>query len=141
MITDNLQKYLDIAKPKGFKGLALRYINKVAFQQASVDLDDFFKYKATVPEELPQRYGALNLNIEIPYEDERDRLAMTLATIIPDKKDVIALTLDISYAMIKADAVSIEAISDWIEKAHDIVESAFEASITDKAREFFEEGK
>ncbi|HQN48669.1 MAG TPA: TIGR04255 family protein, partial [Caldisericia bacterium] len=65
----------------------------------------------------------------------------TLATIVPKKTKLLSITLDIEYVMIKPEKITFDDISFWLDKAHEIVENAFESSITDKARELFEEVK
>lgn len=140
-IFSNLKIYQAIAKPKGFKRIGLRYINKIEFDKGPIELSDYFSYSPSIPAALPQTHEAFIVRVEIPYEDGRDRLLLTLASIIPEKPDVLTLVLDLDYIMTIPERVSLEQVSDWIENAHSRVENAFEACITDKCRNLFGEVK
>lgn len=142
LIHNNLKIYLEIAKPKGFKRLGLRYINEIQFEMAPIELTDYFNYYPKMPQDLiPKKHENFMSHIEIPYEDERDRLTLKIGNAFPEKPNKLALLLDLDYIMIKSEGVSINQISDWIENAHTTVENVFEACITDKCRSKFEEKK
>lgn len=141
MILQNLRIYREIAKPRGFKRIGLRYINKIDFGTTSIELKDYFNYYPFIPSNLPQVHGAFNVRAEIPYENGRDRLLLTLASAIPEKPDIVSLILDLDYILVKSEDISLEQVSGWIENAHTNLERAFESCITDKCRELFERGK
>ncbi|HOC52432.1 MAG TPA: TIGR04255 family protein [Caldisericia bacterium] len=139
LILKNLEVYKEIVKPKGFRRIGLRYINVFEFDKLDIKLEDYFYYHPIIPKDLPQKFDSFLNRIEIPYED--DKLILTLATIVPKKTKLLSITLDIEYVMIKPEKITFDDISFWLDKAHEIVENAFESSITDKARELFEEVK
>jgi uncharacterized protein (TIGR04255 family) len=141
LIFNNLKMYREITKPKGFKRVGLRYINKIEFDKSPIELSDYFSYYPFIPKGLPQTREAFNVRIEIPYEDGRDRLLLTLASTIPEKPEVLSLLLDLDYIMAIPEHVPLDQAPDWIEKAHTRVENAFEACITDKCRALFGEVK
>lgn len=141
LILNNLRKYQEVAKPKGFKRIGLRYINKIGFDKRPIELTDYFNYYPFIPTELPQMHEAINVRVEIPYEDGSDHLLLTLTGIIPEQPDVLALLLDLDYIMAVPERIPLDQASDWIEKAHTRVENAFEACITDKCRSHFSEVK
>lgn len=134
--------YKGIAKPNGFKRIVLRYINKVDFEKvASIELTDYFNYYPFIPGSLPQSHETFNVRVEIPYEEGRDRLLLILTSIIPGKPGLLSLSLDLHYIMAIPERITFDQFSDWIENAHTVIEEAFEACITDKSRELFEEEK
>lgn len=133
--------YKEIAKPKGFKRTGLRYIDKIDFEIIPVELEDYFNYYPFIPPDLPQKHEAFNVRVEIPDENGRDRLLLSLRTIIPDKPNTISLILELHYILAKPEGISLEQISEWVENAHTNIEKVFEACITDKCRELFEEVK
>lgn len=141
IIFNNLEIYKNIAKPKGFNRIGLRYINKMDFEIIPVKLEDYFNYYPFVPPDLPQEHETFNVNIEIPDEDKRDRLLLTLRSIIPDKPNIISLILELYYILARPEGISMEEISALVENAHTNIEKVFEACITDKCRELFEEVK
>ena len=79
--------------------------------------------------------------VEFPYEDAKERLILTLASVVPKKPNMISVLLDLDYVMATPEYVSLQEISGWLEKAHKRIEDVFEACITDKARKIFEEVK
>ena len=90
---------------------------------------------------MPQIHDTVQTRVEIPYEDGRDRLLLTLASVIPEKPGILTILLDLDYIMAIPEKVSFDQAPAWIEKAHTIVETAFEACITDKCRNLFGEAK
>lgn len=141
LILENLDTYQTVAKPKGFRRIGLRYINRIEFDKETIELSDYFNYYPFIPEALPQAHDTFDVRVEIPYEEGRDRLLLTLASIISTKPGTIALILDLDYIMGIPEKVSIDEAPEWIEKAHGAIEADFEACITDKCRALFGEVK
>lgn len=141
LILNNLGIYQEVAKPKGFKRIGLRYINRIEFDRGPIELSDYFNYYLFIPKGLPQIHDVFNVRIEIPYEDGREHLLLTLASMVPEKQGILTLLLDLDYIMTISESVSLEQTAVWLEKAHTIVETAFEACITDKCRILFGEEK
>lgn len=54
MILDSLQKYRDVANPKEFKRVGLRYINKINIKAEIIELSDYFDFYPYIPKNLPQ---------------------------------------------------------------------------------------
>lgn len=134
LILNNLRRYQEIAKPKGFKRIGLRYINKIEFDVHPIELTDYFNYYPFIPTNLPQMHETFQVRVEIPYEEGHDRLLLTLGTAISEKPDILSLLLDLDYIMAMPERISLDQAPDWVEKAHTMVENAFETCITDKCR-------
>lgn len=141
LILTNLKVYQDIAKPKGFKRIGLRYINRIDFDKEPIELSDYFNYYPFIPPKLPQKHSGFNVSVNIPYEEDRDLLILTLKSIPSKKPGVLSLLLDFDYIMVKPESIPINKSTDWIEGAHSIIENSFESSITDNCRNLFEEEK
>lgn len=141
LISNNLNIYQKIVKPKGFKRIGLRYINKIEFGKSPIELTDYLNYYPFIPTTLPQVHETFQVRVEIPYEEGRDRLLLTLGTAIPEKSEILTLLLNLDYIMALPERILLDQTSDWIEKAHTVIENAFEACITDKCRSLFEEVK
>lgn len=139
MILQNLKIYQAIAKPKGLRRIGLRYINKITFEEYPIEATDYFNYYPTIPTGLPQMHEAFHVKVEIPYEDGGDRLLLTFSTATPGKSQALTLVLDLDYIMAIPERVPIDQADAWVEKAHKIVEAAFEACVTDKCRNLFGE--
>lgn len=140
LIIKNLDIYQQIGKPRGFRRIGLRYINKIEFD-SPIELTDYFNYHPSIPSDLPQTHENFQVRVEIPYEENRDHLLLTLGSVIPEKPDTLSLLLDLNYIMVIPESISLDQVSEWIEKAHTIVENAFETCITDKCRNLFGEVK
>ncbi len=137
LITSNLRAYQDVAKPKGFKRLGLRYINNIEIRGGDIETTDYFNYYAPIPTNLPQIHDAFEVKVDIPYEERRDHLLVKLASLPSKEQDVVTILLDLDYIMVTPEGVSLEQAHDWIENAHNVVEAAFEACITDRSRDLF----
>jgi len=138
MILEDFNIYREVAKPKGFRRIGLRYINIFEFDKSRVELREYFRYYPSIPDDLPQIYTSLLVRVEFPFEDDNEILILTLGSMIPSNPNVTSLVLDIDYAMIKPEYIPLDSVCEWLEKAHKRVEDAFESSITDKSRELFE---
>ena len=68
LILDNLNKYIEVAKPKGLKRLGLRYINKIDLPEQTIKMQDYFNYFTLIPKELPQTHENFSARVEIPHE-------------------------------------------------------------------------
>ncbi len=137
LIINNLGIYQDVCKPKGFKRIGLRYINQIEFTKEPIEITDYFKYHAPIPETLPQIHDTFEVKVDIPYQEGRDHLLLRFATLTPGKPEIISLLLDIDYVMTTPEGVPLEQANDWIENAHFVIETAFEACITDRSRTLF----
>ncbi|MCR4433926.1 MAG: TIGR04255 family protein [Caldiserica bacterium] len=133
--------YKEIANPKAFKRIGLRYINIIEFDNKRIKLEDYFRYYPYVPNDLPPVQDSFIVRTEFPYEEGKERVILSLATVIPSKPNVLSILLDIDYVMATPELVPLDKVSEWLEKAHERVENVFEACITDKAREIFGEEK
>lgn len=67
LILRNLEEYKNIAKPKGYKRILLRYINKFEFATKSIDLKEFFNFYPFIPGGLPS-LSRFNIRVEFGSE-------------------------------------------------------------------------
>lgn len=137
IIVQNMDIYREIAKPKGFRRIGLRYINVFEFDRLNIELPDYFSYYPLVPEGFPKQLDAFLCRTELPYQDER--LILTLATIMSEKPDHLSITLDLDYFMNIPENIKFDVVPSWLDKAHERVEATFEACIKDELRRNFEE--
>lgn len=138
LILDNLNKYNEVAKPKGFRRLGLRYINKIDIPVRPVELPQYFNYYPHMPNIVPQVYDAFNVRVEIPHKEDRDRILLTFVNTIPEKPEALSFLLDLDYVMVMPEKIAIEQAEEWLEQAHEVIENTFEACITDKCRKLFD---
>ncbi|MBC7233980.1 MAG: TIGR04255 family protein [Chloroflexi bacterium] len=139
LIRQGFNAYLAAANPKGIQRIGLRYINRIELPGKRVELADYLEFRPFVGERLPQDYGPFIVGIQIPFEASRDFLRLQLASAVAGKPETVALMLDLDYFLAQPSAVSQDQVFDWIKLAHDHVEEVFEACITERLRQMFEE--
>jgi uncharacterized protein (TIGR04255 family) len=141
LILDNFQVYKDVAKPKGFKGIGLRYINRITFNAKSVKLEDYFNFYPFIPTDVPQVHTNFISRVEIPYRNNRDRMLITLSSAAPEEPDTIPIILDLDYIMFAQEGIFMDKFEEWLEEAHAAVEKTFESCITNNSKALFGEIK
>lgn len=139
LILSNLRTYIEIAKPKAFKRIGLRYINKIVIKGDKIELTDYFKYYPFIPQELPHVHGAFNIRVEFHYNNEKEILLLTFASIPPEKMNYSYFLLDLDYVLREAGIVPLDQADGWLENAKLNLNAAFKACITDRCRELFKE--
>jgi uncharacterized protein (TIGR04255 family) len=141
IVLEALQIYEEVANPKGFKRIGLRYINKINIKAESVELSEYVDFYPYISKELPQLHTSFISRVEIPYLNSRDRMLITVGSALPESPDTLLIILDIDYIMANPEAIRMEAAEEWIEQAHSAIERVFECCIKDKSRILFEEIK
>ncbi len=134
LIEQGLNIYKQIVHPSALQGIAVRYINKVEFDTPTVEIEDFFEFYPYMGPRLPQPYGAFLMNVQIPYENNRDFLTMKMNPAPDSTIDKLIVLFEIGYYLNILGSIDIDNIDSWIEEAHSRIEEVFEASITDKLR-------
>jgi uncharacterized protein (TIGR04255 family) len=90
-----------------------------------------------------QDFGTFSLGIQIPYEESRDILNLQLASLPRHNSlsDNATIILSLDYFLLKTGEVALEEAFKWLDVAHQRIEDAFEACITQKLRHLFKEVK
>ena len=139
LIQSGFTAYMKVAKPKGIQRIGLRYINRIEIPGQNIELEDYLQIRPFIGPDLPQDFDSFVVGIQIPYENSRDSLRLQLASSIIETPNVAAVLLDLDYFLIQPGQVALDEVFTWVEIAHHHVEEAFEACITDRLRELFEE--
>ena len=133
--------YREVVKPLSIHRIALRYINRIEFARNRIGLEDYFELRPFIGQKLLQDISAFNLGIQIPHEKARDALNIQMASIDSGSPNSVALMLDLTYSLVRLEAISFDTVNEWLTIAHNHIEDAFEACITDQLRKLFEEVK
>jgi|SRR3990172_890574 len=141
LIQNNLNKFMEVAKPKDFKRIGLKYINKIDIPGQTFRLQDYFNYYPLIPKELPQTHGPFNARVEFLYENLRDRLLLTIGTFVAEAPNTVSILLDLDYVMNTPEKLPLNMFDSWLENAHSAIEKTFEACLTGKCKDLFEEMK
>jgi uncharacterized protein (TIGR04255 family) len=134
-----LVKVVDIFGNDTTKMVELRYINRIEIPGQRIQLEDYFEFRPFIGPNLPQDFGPFIVGIQVPYTDSRDMLRLQVANAAAETPDIVAIMLDLDYFLAQPGGVSKEQVFQWIEVAHSRVEEVFEACITDRLRQMFEE--
>lgn len=140
MITEAVDSYKLIAQPKGLKRVGLRYINIFEFSHKNIKLREYFNFYPYIPDNFQNNPKSFADRVEFPYENDNEILILQLVSIIPRKPNISSIALDIDYAMITPDYVSLDKVNEWLEKAHEIIVNSFESAITDKTKNLITSG-
>ena len=131
-IMEVLNYYKSIAEIKGIRSVLLRYINKINLDIPVSKLYNYFNYYPKIPNEYSKISESFQIHTRVPYND--NRLILILAK-IPYEKNTIFY--DIGYVLSTPERITIDKIQEWLEDAHEKIEDAFEAGITEECRKLF----
>ncbi|MCK4722926.1 MAG: TIGR04255 family protein, partial [Dehalococcoidia bacterium] len=104
-----------------------------------IELEDYFGFRPFIGPSLPQEFGPFIVGIQVPYEDSRDILKLQLTSAGVETPDTAAVILDLDYFLANPGEVALEGVFEWVDAAHNRVEDAFEACITERLRQMFKE--
>lgn len=135
------ERYQGLVRPAGVTRAGLRYVNRidvpVEADQTRFEVDDYLSTGPKIAPALPQTMQGFFMQVALNWPDTECRSMVTETIIPPSRPGVISLILDIdTYREYSTPAAHGQA---WqcLEELHDLKNRAFEACITDKARELF----
>ncbi len=133
-----LEAYRKVTEPNGINRVGVRYINQIAIPGTKIRVEEYLKCAHLEMTGLPEHYDNFLSRVEYLYDD-RVRLILSYGLLgaLPNVVECL-LDLDVIWqdnTPIEAGA-SLKVASDLHERAG----AAFEAVVTDKARELFDAG-
>lgn len=140
LVKKSLSEYREVANPKGFEQITLRYINRISFEN-SIELEDYFDFYPFVGQGLPQDFGSFIVGMQSVFEEGRDVLQMQMSSVASSTPDTLLIVLDLIYFLNQLGTIAPEGVFEWIECAHERIEAAFEGCIKGPLRERFGEVK
>ncbi len=130
-----LQAYNEVAAPEGVSRVGVRYINKIILPMKWVALGDYFRCGPPSVSELPRKMAGFMSRVEFLYDDSV-KLFLTQASIdAPEGRSAFLLDLDLVWE--SSEAKGLDTIMAVVGDLHEREGLAFEAIITDAAREVF----
>jgi len=141
MVDKIFKIYKKVASPKGFKAIRLRYINKINTSKEELELNEYFNLYPEMPENIAPDCSGFITRIEIPYQENRDHLLITMGSSNPEDPNKISIVLDLDYLLYKPESIPLNNYKEWLEQAHSAIEDTFESCITEKTRNIFKEEK
>ena len=132
-----LEAYRNITEPSNINRVVVRYINKIAIPLADVGIEDYIKCVYLEIEGLPEHYSNFMGRIEYVY-DENTRLALSYG-LLGTSLNCLNCLLDLDVIWQREDApIEWKASLVIANDLHERAGLAFEAIVTDKARELFD---
>ena len=134
-----LKIYREMTKPKGIQRIGFRYINRIVIPHAPVRMEDYFNIYPQLPKQTGDVHGAFMIRVELPCQQKGHAIFVTFATAPPDQPGQVAHLLDL-YGIFQAEKpLNEHEAQAEIRTAHgNVVETAFEGSITERLRTLFE---
>lgn len=130
-----LQAYFKVAQPVGVSKIGIRYINKIIIQERRIKMGHYFRYSPPSLPELPEALASFLSRVEYVYADKA-KLLITQATIdAPEQQSAFILDLDVIWE--GEEGIELKRIMKTVDDLHKREGEAFEAIITDLARELF----
>jgi uncharacterized protein (TIGR04255 family) len=141
IVRQGFDAYVSSVAPKVIRRTGLRYINRIEFPGERIELDEYLNFRPFLGPTLPQDHASFIAGVEFVYQPEKDLLRLQLASVPPAKEQLFAVILDLDhFSPIPGSVpVKVQPVVDWLDRAHERVESVFEGTITDRLRLMFGE--
>ena len=135
-ISTALSAYWTVAQPVSVSRIGIRYINKIVIPQRTVRLEDYFRSSLPKVSGLPQQVGGFLIRVEYAHSEDV-RLVLTQG-LTEAPADHVAVMLDLDVTWNGTEPVKQDGAMQKATKLRDLERTAFEALITDQARELFD---
>lgn len=128
-------EYYKVARPRGYKRLALRYIDRFDFPVPKLKLEEYFRTYPELSGDLPQLMGGFFFQCQLPIDDIQSIASITQTTVQPNSPGQSSIILDVDLFRVESlprgdEMWSVfETLRLWKNRI-------FEACITDATREF-----
>jgi uncharacterized protein (TIGR04255 family) len=134
-----LAAYQDIVQPEGVKRIGVRYINRFVMKGDHLHLGELFTTPPQLPDELDASLSNFFIRLEAMYSDIPVKLIQTFGS-IPSEPGTVAfvLDLDVIREWEEKGGLPVEEAMNQVDLLREREREAFEASITDQAREMFD---
>jgi len=130
--------YAELARPNNVKRLGVRYINRIIIPSDKFKMEDYFCLYPEVPQSLGAMHGKFMMRLEIPPKNKGHLLVVTFGTAPAESPEISAVMFDLYNICTMSTPASSVHVDKCTMEAHENIETAFEKSITDKARSLFE---
>ena len=138
-IATALEAYQRVTEPSNINRVSVRYINRINIPLGNVNIEDYLSCANLQIEGLPELYSNFVSRVEYVYDEQRSLiLSYGLLEGSPNHVDCL-LDLDVIWQQ-ESSPVEWKASLDIAGDLHERAGSAFEAIVTDKARELFDAG-
>jgi len=140
-IEKGLDAYYEVANPKGFRHVAIKYFNRIEIPRSNTNLERLFRFRPLIPSGLSQDIKAFLIGVNLSYEDAKDTLHIQTGTTNSDNPETLVIILEIAYSFAKPREIEFKDTLKVLDKAHKYIEDAFEICLTDELKQTFGEVK
>lgn len=140
-IEKGIEVYSEIAKPRGFRHIAIKYINRIEVPRLNFSMENLFLFRPFIASGLPQNIEAFLIGVNLPYENAKDIMRIQAGTVNSDTPDTFVILLEITYTFAKPEEIALKEVIKVLDIAHKHVEEAFEFCLTDELKQTFGEVK
>lgn len=135
-ILDAINKLQGLVKIKRVIRLGLKTLNKIDIKSHSFsEYKKYYTILPTFPDSLNYDWKSIQMNFEVPKNEENDILAISITTILKEPKFEAPTLMQLYFARTKnADSVNPQ---EWIEDAHLNLKQLFESSLTEYCKQNF----
>lgn len=133
-----LEAYRKVVEPNGIIRVGVRYINQIAIPGTNVRVEDYLKCAHLEMSGLPQDYANFLSRVEYVYEDGA-HLVLAYG-LLGTSSNVVQCLLDLDVSWQGETPVQSETPLELANDLHERAGTAFEAVVTDKARDLFDAG-
>ena len=131
-----LKAYWEVAEPAGVRRISVRYINRIVIPGSVVKIEDYLRCAVPTVQGLPDAVNNFMSRTDYGYEDGA-HLVLAQGTFLPPSGD-IGFLLDIDVYWEPAGLLAQMEALTRTDKLRDLERDAFDAVITDAARELFD---
>jgi uncharacterized protein (TIGR04255 family) len=137
MILEALDVFKEVLDVTKVNRIGLKSINKIEVHKHSYEsFKEFFTVYPALPE--GSNTNSIQLNYETPINPD-NILAISLATLKKEKGYEAPTLFQLYFTKIKN--AKLQEVDDWIEIAHENLYNAFDASLTEKCKNSFDDVK
>ena len=137
-ITTALEAYRKVAEPNGISRVGVRYINQIAIPGSHVRVEEYLKCAHLEMSGLPQDYLNFLSRVEYVYDDGV-RLVLAYG-LLGASANAVKCLLDLDVIWQGHTQIESERPLEIANDLHERAGSAFEAVVSDKARDIFDAG-
>lgn len=134
-ISTALGAYWTVAKPVGVRRVSVRYVNKI-MMPSNAEVGDYLHCALPKIGSLPDSVLGLASRVEYCYEDGAHLVLSQGTAFDPSRQPAVLLDLDVIWE--SESRLSVDRALEMVQSLRDREREAFEAVITDKAREIFD---
>lgn len=136
---DKMNVYREICNPRGLRRVGIRYINEILIPGNRISLAEYALIGPFAPQGEGQELAFFHVEGVRKFQDPTMLLRFAFAT-SPSKDEKARFILDLDVFGDEEVAPEFSALSIWMDKAHERLESFFDSSFTPKAhRDIFKE--